>query len=34
MILKTREIYRHLSNAADKVDEAANIIGDILVKTT
>lgn len=31
-ILKTREIYRHLSNAADRGDEAANIIGDILVK--
>lgn len=33
-ILKTREIYRHLSNSADRGDEAANIIGDILVKTT
>lgn len=33
-IMKLREIYRHLSNAADKGDEAANIIGDILVKTT
>ncbi len=33
-ILKLREIYRHLSNAADRGDEAANIIGDILVKTT
>jgi hypothetical protein len=33
-ILKKREIYRHLSNAADRADEAANIIGDILVKTT
>lgn len=33
-ILKTREIYRHLSNAADRVVEAANIIGDILVKNT
>lgn len=32
LILKTREIYRHLSNAADRGDEAANIIGDILVK--
>ncbi len=31
-ILKTRELYRHLSNAGDKCDEAANIIGDILVK--
>ena len=33
-ILKLREIYRHLSNAADRGDEAADIIGDILVKTT
>ena len=33
-ILKMREIYRHLSNAADRGDEAANIIGDIVVKTT
>ena len=33
-ILKLREIYRHLSNAADRGDEAANIIGDIIVKTT
>lgn len=33
-ILKMREIYRHLSNAADRCDEAANIIGDILVKMT
>lgn len=31
-ILKMREIYRHLSNAADRGDEAANIIGDIVVK--
>lgn len=32
-ILKIREIYRHLSNAADQGDEAANIIGNILVKS-
>ena len=32
-ILKMREIYRHLSTAADRGDESANIIGDILVKT-
>jgi uncharacterized protein len=31
-ILKSREIYRHLSNAADRGDEAANIIADIVVK--
>ena len=33
-ILKMREIYRHLSNAADRADEAGNIIGDIVVKLT
>lgn len=33
-ILKTREIYRHLSNAADRGDEAANIISDVVVKMT
>lgn len=31
-ILKLREIYRHISNAADRGDEAANVIGDIVVK--
>jgi len=33
-ILKRREVYRHLSNAADRGDEAANLIADIVVKTT
>lgn len=33
-MLKMREIYRNLSNAADRGDEAANIIGDIVVKMT
>lgn len=33
-VLKLREIYRHLSNCADRGDEAANIILDIVVKTT
>lgn len=33
-VLKMREIYRHLSNAADRGDETANIIGDIVVKMT
>ncbi|MBN1385078.1 MAG: DUF47 family protein [Elusimicrobia bacterium] len=33
-ILKTREIYRHLSNAADRAAEAADIVNDILVKNT
>jgi len=32
-ILKMRELYRHLSNSADRGDEAADIIGDILVKS-
>jgi uncharacterized protein len=33
MILKMRELYRHISNAADRGDEAANILSDIIVKT-
>lgn len=33
-MLKKREVYRHLSNAADRGDEAANIIADIVVKMT
>lgn len=33
-ILKLREVYRHLSNAADQGDEAANHISDIVVKMT
>jgi len=33
-MLKMREVYRHLSNAADRGDEAANIIADIVVKMT
>jgi len=31
-MLKLREVYRHLSNAADRGDEAANLIADIIVK--
>jgi uncharacterized protein Yka (UPF0111/DUF47 family) len=31
-MLKMREVYRHLSNAADRGDEAANVISDIVVK--
>lgn len=31
-ILKCREIYRHISNAADQLDQAANILQDITVK--
>ena len=33
-MLKMREVYRHLSNAADRGDEAANIIADVVVKKT
>jgi uncharacterized protein Yka (UPF0111/DUF47 family) len=29
-----REIYRHLSNAADRGDHAANIICNIIMKAT
>jgi hypothetical protein len=31
-VFKYRETYRHLSNAADRGDEAANILSDIVVK--
>ena len=31
-ILKNREVYRHMSNAADRGDEVANILGNILIK--
>jgi uncharacterized protein Yka (UPF0111/DUF47 family) len=31
-ILKMRETLRHLSNAADRGDEAANVMSDIVVK--
>ncbi len=33
-MMKQREVYRHLSNAADRGDEAANVIADIVVKIT
>jgi predicted phosphate transport protein (TIGR00153 family) len=33
-MLKLREIYRHLSNCADRGDEAANVVHDIVVKMT
>lgn len=33
-MLKMREVYRHLSNAADRGDEAANVIADVIVKMT
>lgn len=31
-MFKQRELYRHLSNAADKVHDAANVLEDIIVK--
>lgn len=34
LVLKRREVYRHLSNASDRGDEAANVIADIVVKRT
>jgi len=33
-MLKLRELYRHLSNCADRGDEAANVIHNIVVKGT
>jgi len=33
-MLKMREIYRHLNNAADRTDEAANIICSIVMKAS
>lgn len=33
-ILKVREVYRHLSNAADREDAAANVIADIVMKVS
>lgn len=32
LMFSLREIYRHLNRSADRVDEAANIIGDVVVK--
>lgn len=33
-MLKVREIYRHLSNAADREDQVANVITDIIIKAS
>lgn len=33
-MFKQRELYRHLSNAADKVHDTANVLEDIIVKTS
>jgi uncharacterized protein Yka (UPF0111/DUF47 family) len=34
VMLRLREVYRHISNAADRADHAANVIGSIIVKMT
>ena len=34
MMLRTREVYRHISNAADQADQAANVIGKVVMKMT
>lgn len=31
-ILKRREVYRHLSNTADRINDAADILSMIMVK--
>ena len=31
-IFKVREVYRHISNSADRISEAADIIGNIIIK--
>ncbi len=33
-MLRLREVYRHISNAADQADQAANVIGMVVVKMT
>ncbi len=33
-MMKMREIYRHLNRSADRCDDAANIISDIIIKTS
>jgi len=33
-VFKYREVYRHLSNAADRGDEAANVIASIIMKSS
>ncbi len=34
VMLRTREVYRHISNAADQADQAANVIGKVVMKMT
>ncbi|NOX63560.1 MAG: DUF47 family protein [Chloroflexi bacterium] len=33
-MLRMREVYRHVSNAADQADQAANVIGIVVMKMT
>ena len=33
-MLRKREVYRHISNAADQADQAANVIGKVVMKMT
>ena len=33
-MMRIREVYRHISNAADQADQAANVIGIVVVKMT
>ncbi len=33
-LLRMREVYRHVSNAADQADQAANVIGSVIMKMT
>lgn len=33
-MLRLREVYRHVSNAADRADEAANTLGSVIMKMT
>jgi len=33
-MLRIREVYRHISNAADQADQAANVIGKVVMKMT
>ena len=33
-MLRIREVYRHISNAADQADQAANVLGIVIMKMT
>ena len=34
VMLRMREVYRHVSNAADQADQAANILGSVIMRMT